>query len=85
MGDQLFQQKKVILNVVQDAERAFQEYHETCDTILQIKGLTQGEENKYEQTRKRLEQAIDRVRTEANKLDSLINNGKKRAAAWKGR
>jgi hypothetical protein len=83
--DQLFEQKKMILNLVQDAERAFQEYQETRDTMMQVKELTKGEEDKYEQARKRLEQAIDRSRAEANKLDGLLNDGRKRAAAWKGR
>jgi hypothetical protein len=83
--EQLFEQKQMILHLVQDAERAFQEYQETRDTMIQVKGLTKGEEDNYEQARKRLEQAIDRAQAQAYKLDSLINDGKKRAATWKGR
>ena len=83
--DQLFEQKKMILNLLQDAERAFQEYQETRDTLTRVTGLTKGEEDKYEQARKRLEQAIDRSRAQGYRLDSVINDGKKRAIAWKGR
>jgi hypothetical protein len=82
---QLFEQKQVILNLVQDAEQAFQQYHETRETMMRVKGLTKGEEDRYEQARKRLEQAIDRSQTQGNKLDGLINEGKKRAKAWKGK
>jgi hypothetical protein len=53
--------------------------------MMRVNGRTKGEEDKYEQSRKRLEQAIDRSRTQGYKLDNIINEGKKRAAAWKGR
>src|SRR5713226_1862234 len=83
--EQLFEQEQMILNLVQEAERAFQEYQETRAAMMRVKGLTKGEEDKYEQARKRLEQAIDRSRAQGYKLDSGINDGKKRAAAWKER
>ncbi len=83
--EQLFEQKQMILDLVQDTERAFQEYQQTHDALMRVKGLTKGEEDKYEQARKRLEQAIVRSRAQGNKLDNIINDGKKRAAAWKKR
>jgi hypothetical protein len=83
--EQLFEQKKIILDLVRDAERAFQEYQEMRDSMMRAKGLTKGEEDKYEQARKRLEQAIDRSRAQGFKLDNIINEGKTRAVAWNRR
>ncbi len=81
--DRLFEQKRIVLNLAQDAERAFQEYQELRDAMTRVTGLTKGEEDRYEEARKRLEQAIDRPRTQGHQLDSVINDGKKRAIAWK--
>jgi hypothetical protein len=83
--EQLFEQKQMILNLVEVAERAFQEYQETRDTMMRVKDLTKGEEDKYEQARKGLEEAINRSRTQGYKLDNIINDGKKRAVAWNKR
>jgi hypothetical protein len=81
----LFEQKQTFVNLVQDAERMFGEYQQMRDTMKEVKELTKGEEAKYEEARKRLGQSIDRFQAQWTKVDSIINDGKRRALAWRGR
>jgi hypothetical protein len=83
--EQLFEKKVSLLGSVQDAEKAFEDYQRTHDAMRPLAVLTKGEEEKFEQSRKNLGLALDRVQTQGYELDAVIRQGKERAKAWKGK